>query len=122
MFISNAYAQAAGAAGPSGGILDQMMQSGLPMILAVVVIFYFLVFRPNQQARKAHAEMLAALKKGDMITTSGGLIGKVRSVAEDEVRVELAPNVEVRVARGAIAEVRGKTEPAPANDSKASAS
>ena len=56
---------------------------------------------------------------GDTVVTSGGLIGKVKSVQDDEVRLELAPNVDVRVVRGTIAEVRGKTEPAPANDSKA---
>lgn len=53
-----------------------------------------------------------------MIVTSGGLIGKVRSVADDELRVELGPNVEVRLMRYAVGEVRSKTEPAPANDSK----
>ena len=62
--------------------------------------------------------MVAALKKNDVIVTSGGLIGKVKSVADDEVRVELAPNVDVRVLRHTIAEVRSKTDPAPANDSK----
>jgi preprotein translocase subunit YajC len=82
-----------------------------------LVVFYFLLIRPQQQARKRHLEMVAALKKGDPVVTSGGLIGTVRSVKDDEVRVELAPNVEVRVQRGAIVEVRNAT-PAPANDSK----
>lgn len=116
MFISPAYAQTAPAGGdPTGGILMQL----LPLIL-VFVVFYFLLIRPQQQARKRHLEMIAALKKNDIVVTSGGLIGKVKSVADDEVRVELAPNVEVRVIRGTIAEVRSKTDPAPANDSKPS--
>jgi preprotein translocase subunit YajC len=84
------------------------------------VVFYFLLIRPQQQARKRHMEMIANLKRGDVVVTSGGLIGKVKSVADDEVRVELGPNVEVRAVRATIAELRSKTEPAPANDSKAS--
>lgn len=117
MFISEAFAQAptGAAADPGMAILMQM----LPLIL-IVVVFYFLLIRPQQQARKRHLEMISNLKKNDVIVTSGGLIGKVKSVADDEVRVELAPNVDVRVVRGTIAEVRSRTEPAPANDSKAS--
>jgi preprotein translocase subunit YajC len=118
MFITEAYAQAAGGAGadPMGGAFMQL----IPLVL-IFVVFYFLLIRPQQQARKRHVEVVAALKRGDVIVTSGGLIGKVKSVAEDEVRVELGPNVEVRVVRGTIAEVRSKTDPAPANDSKAAA-
>ncbi len=117
MFISEAFAQAGGAAAPdpAAGIFMQL----LPIIL-IVVVFYFLLIRPQQQARKRHMEMIANLKKGDVIVTSGGLIGKVKSLADDEIRVELAPNTDVRVVRGTIAEVRSKSEPAPANDSKAS--
>ena len=62
--------------------------------------------------------MIGAVRKGDTIVSAGGLIGKVKAVADDEVRVELSPNVEVRLLRGSIAEVRNKSEPAPANDSK----
>lgn len=116
MLISPAYAAAAPAGDPTTGIIMQM----LPLIL-VVVVFYFLLIRPQQQARKRHSDMLAALKRGDVIVTSGGLIGKVKSVADDEVRVELGPNVEVRVVRGAISDLRSKTDPAPANDSKPAA-
>ncbi len=115
MFISNAYAATA-EVDPTTAIIGQI----LPLIL-IVVVFYFLLIRPQQQARKRHMEMIAALKKGDHVVTSGGLIGKVKSVADDEVRVELAPNVDVRVVRGTIAEVRSKTDPSPANDSKPAA-
>jgi preprotein translocase subunit YajC len=115
MFVTPAYAQAAGAAGPDPmtAILVQ-----LAPLLLILVVFYFLLIRPQQQRLKAHQDMIKALAKGDTVVTSGGLIGKVRSVAEDEVRVELGPNVEVRVVRGMIAEVRNKGAPAPANDSK----
>ena len=118
MLISEAYAQTAptGAEDPTGGLLMQM----LPLVL-IFVVFYFLLIRPQQQTRKRHMETIAALKRGDVVVTSGGLIGKVKSVADDEVRVELAPNVEVRVVRGTIAEVRNRNDPAPANDSKPAA-
>ncbi len=114
MFISDAYAQTAAGGDPTTGLIMQIA----PLIL-IFVVFYFLLIRPQQQARKKHMETIANLKKNDIVVTSGGLIGKVKSVADDEVRVELAPNVDVRVVRGTIAEVRSKTEPAPANDSKA---
>jgi preprotein translocase subunit YajC len=113
MFISSAYAQTAAGPDPTTGLIMQIA----PLIL-IFVVFYFLLIRPQQAARKKHMEMVAALKKNDVIVTSGGLIGKVKSVADDEVRVELAPNVDVRVLRHTIAEVRSKTDPAPANDSK----
>ncbi len=113
MFISEAYAQT----GAAGGDTGAMLISIVPYIL-IFVVFYFLLLRPQQQARKRHLETIANLKKGDVVVTSGGMIGKIKSVQDDEVRVELAPNVDVRVVRGTIAEVRGKTDPAPANDSK----
>lgn len=114
MFATPAYAQAAAAgADPMAGAMMQI----LPLVL-ILVVFYFLLIRPQQQARKRHQDMVANLKKGDIIVTSGGMIGTIRSVKDDEVRVELAPNVEVRVLRHTIAEVRFKTDPAPANDTK----
>jgi len=113
MFISPAYA--AGGAGAPDATASIMM---LAPYLLIFIVFYFLLIRPQQQARKRHMEMINNLKKNDVVVTSGGMIGKVKSVADDEVRVELAPNVEVRVVRGTIAEVRSKTDPAPANDSK----
>jgi len=114
MFISSAYAQPNAAGDPTTGLIMQIA----PLVL-IFIVFYFLLIRPQQQARKRHIEMVGALKKNDIVVTAGGMIGKVKSVADDEVRVELAPNVDVRVLRHTIAEVRSKTEPAPANDSKA---
>lgn len=114
MLISSAYAQTTGAPDPTTSLIMQIA----PLVL-IFIVFYFLLIRPQQQARKRHMEMVAQLKKNDIVVTSGGMIGKVKSVADDEVRVELAPNVDVRVLRHTIAEVRSKTEPAPANDSKA---
>ena len=114
MFISEAFAATGGGADTSAFLIQ------LAPLVLVVVVFYFFLIRPQQQARKRHLEMVAALKKNDVVVTSGGFIGKVKSVQEDELRVELAPNVDVRILRHAVAEVRSKTDPAPANDSKPS--
>jgi preprotein translocase subunit YajC len=114
MFISSAYAQTTAGADPTTGLIMQIA----PLIL-IFVVFYFLLIRPQQQARKRHMEMVAQLKKNDIVVTAGGMIGKVKSVADDELRVELAPNVDVRVLRHTVTEVRSKTDPAPANDAKA---
>lgn len=117
MFISQAYAQTPAA---GGGDMTSVL-IGIAPYLLIFVVFYFLLIRPQQQARKRHVDMIANLKRGDIVVTSGGFIGKIKSVADDEARVELAPNVEVRVVRATIAEVRSKTDPAPANDSKPTA-
>jgi preprotein translocase subunit YajC len=120
MFISEAFAQAPGA--PAAGVdpTMAMIMQVAPFAL-IFVVFYFLMIRPQQRARQQHQQTLNALKRNDIIVTTGGLIGKVKAVADDEVRVELAPNVEVRVVRAMIAEVRSKSDPAPANDTKATA-
>lgn len=115
MFVTPAYAQAAGGAAPDSGMAFAMQV--MPLVL-ILVVFYFLLIRPQQKARKQHMDMVAALKKGDIVVTNGGMIGKVKSVQDDEVRVELAPNVDVRIVRTAISEVRSKSDPAPANDTK----
>jgi preprotein translocase subunit YajC len=116
MLISDAYAQTAAPAGAPDATTAILVQ--LFPFAIIFVVFYFLMIRPQQARYKAHREMIANLKRGDVVVTSGGLIGKIKSVAEDEVRVELATNVEVRVIRSTITEVRTKGEPAPANDSK----
>lgn len=105
MFITPAYAQ--GAAGGGGDFMLQLVP-----ILLMFVIFYFLLFRPQQQRAKAHREMVANLKRGDTVVTSGGIIGKVTKVKDDaEIEVEIAENTRIRVIRGTIAEVRAKGEP-----------
>ncbi len=81
-----------------------------PLIL-VFGIFYLLVFRPQQKRMKEHQAMIDAVKRGDTIVTSGGIIGKVIRVAEGELRVEVADGVQIRLVKGSISEVRGKGEP-----------
>ena len=105
MFITPAFAQT----GMPGGsdFLIQLM----PIVL-MFVIFYFLLFRPQQQKLKQHREMIANVRRGDTVVTSGGIIGKVSKVIDDrEVEVEIAPDTKVRVLRGMLAEVRVKGEP-----------
>ncbi|MEJ0022969.1 MAG: preprotein translocase subunit YajC [Alphaproteobacteria bacterium] len=98
---------------------DQYLIQIAPLLL-ILPLLYFMMIRPQQRRMKAHTDMITSVKKGDTIVSAGGLVGKVKGVADDEIRVELAPNVEVRLLRGSIAEVRNKSEPAPANDSKPS--
>ena len=81
-------------------------------ILLMFVIFYFLLLRPQQQRAKAHREMVANIRRGDTVVTSGGIIGKVTKVSDDsEIEVEIAENTRVRVIKGTVAEVRVKGEP-----------
>ncbi|MGE0853945.1 MAG: preprotein translocase subunit YajC [Hyphomicrobiaceae bacterium] len=104
MFISPAYAQASGGGG------DFLIQ--LVPILLMFVIFYFLLLRPQQQRQKALREMIVNLRRGDVVVTSGGIIGKVTKVKDDnEIEVEIADNTRVRVIKGTVAEVRAKGEP-----------
>ncbi len=102
--ISPALAQTTGAGG--GDILGLFF----PLIL-VFGIFYLLVFRPQQKRLKEHQAMIDAVKRGDTVVTSGGIIGKVIRVAEGELRVEVADGVQIRLVKGSITEVRGKGEP-----------
>ena len=105
MLISPAYAQGAGA--PAG--LDIMQFA--PLVL-IFVVFYFLLLRPQQQRAKAHREMVTNIRRGDTVVTSGGIIGKVTKVRDDnEIEVEIADNTRVRVVKGTVSEVRVKGEP-----------
>ncbi|MEL7231226.1 MAG: preprotein translocase subunit YajC [Pseudomonadota bacterium] len=89
----------------------------LPLVF-IGVVFYFLLIRPANQRQKKHKAMIEAVKKGDEVVTSGGLVGKVTKVTETEVTVELAKDVRVKAIKGMLADVRPKGAPAPANDTK----
>jgi len=109
MFISPAYAQAAQGAAP-----NPLMQ--LAPLVFIFVIFYFLLIRPQMTARKKHTEMVSNVRRGDVVVTAGGIVGKVTKVLEsDEVMVELADKVAVKVVKSTLSDVRTKPEPA-AND------
>jgi preprotein translocase subunit YajC len=92
--------------------------SQLLLFVPMIALGYFLLIRPQQQRVKAHNALIAAVKRGDTIVLSSGLIGKVTRVEEAEVNVEIAPSVNVRVVKTMIAEVRNRTAVA-ANDTKA---
>ena len=105
MFISPAYAQASG--GAEGGFATL-----LPLVL-IFVVFYFLLIRPQQKRAKDHRTMLGAVRRGDKIVTGGGIIGTVTKVVNDEeVAVEIAEGIKVRVQRALIASVQSKSQPA----------
>ncbi|MTD98875.1 preprotein translocase subunit YajC [Paracoccus sp. YIM 132242] len=110
MFVTPAYAQAtAGGANPTAAFAQF-----IPLIL-IFAIMYFLMIRPQQKRAKQHKDMVAALKKGDQVVTQGGIIGKVASVRDEELEVEIATGVRVRVVRGTVSQVLNKTEPVAAN-------
>jgi preprotein translocase subunit YajC len=96
-----------------GGGGDLMTNLGglLPFIL-IFVIMYFLILRPQQKRAKQHQEMVKALRRGDNVITSGGLVGKVTKVVDDDqVEIEIADGVRVRQVKSMIADVRVKGEP-----------
>ena len=95
-----------------------MLVSLLPFVL-IFVIMYFLILRPQQKRAKQHQEMVKNLRRGDTVVTSGGLVGKVTKVVDDEqIEVEIADDVRVRQMRQMIAEVRAKGEPVKDEASK----
>jgi preprotein translocase subunit YajC len=104
MLITPAYAQTAGA--DTG-----MLMSLLPFVL-IFVIMYFLILRPQQKRVKQHQEMVKNVRRGDTVVTSGGLVGKVTKVVDDEqIEVEIGEGVRVRQMRQMITDVRAKGEP-----------
>ena len=113
MFITEAYAQGVPAAG-GGNFLIQL----LPFIM-ILGIMYFLIIRPQQKRLKEHRDMVASIRRGDTVVTSGGIIGKVAKVDENELQVEIADGVKIKVVRSTVSEVRGKGEVAPAAKAKA---
>jgi len=100
--ISNAYAEAA-PAGQQGDPLSSLIFFG-----GFILIFYFILIRPQQKRAKEHRNLVARLAKGDEIVTTGGLLGKVVEVGDDFLTVELADNVTVRMQKQAVASVLPK--------------
>lgn len=115
MFVTPAFAQQAA---PAPGGAD--MFSFLIPILLVGVIMYFLMIRPQQRRMKAHQALIAAVRRGDTVVTSGGFVCKVTKAVEGdaEIEVEIADGVKARLLRGMISEVRTRGEPAKVASSK----
>ena len=101
-FITPAYAQAA-----PGGLFDGNIVSFLPMV-AIFVVFYFLLIRPQQKKAKEAKSMLDALQKGDEVVTAGGILGRISKIGDQYVTVEVADKTELTVQRGAISQLLPK--------------
>lgn len=115
MLIAPAMAQAGGAAPGGADLVSQL----IPLLL-IFAIFYFLIIRPQQKRMRQHREMIGAVRRGDIVVTSGGIVGKVTKVFEgDEIQVEIAENVRVKVLKTTLTDVRGKTEPVAAGKKSA---
>ena len=103
--ITPAFAQGA------GGVSPDLLYQLLPFAL-IFVIMYFLILRPQQKKAKEHQELVKNLRRGDTVITSGGLMGKVTKVVDDEqIEVEIADGVRVRQVRSMVSGVRAKGEP-----------
>lgn len=110
----SATPSSAGAATPMG-FLEGPMGTVVFLVL-MILMFYFMIIRPQQKRAKAHQAMVAGVKRGDTVVLSNGMIGKVTRVEDQEAMVEISQGVNVRVVKAMVAEVRGKGEVAAAND------
>jgi preprotein translocase subunit YajC len=95
--------------GPAGQLLP---------LVAIMALFYVMILRPQQRRAKEHAARVAAVKRGDSVVLSSGVIGKVVRVEDQEIGLEISQNVTVKVVKSMITEVRTRGEPAAANDAK----
>ena len=94
------------APGPAPAIGDQLAQM-LPMFVLIVVIFYFVIYRPQKQQREKHQALISQLKKGDKVVTTGGIWGTVTNVGKETVTLQVAENAKIRVGRDHILRLRG---------------
>ena len=105
MFITPAYAQAAG-----GGFGD-IASTILPLVM-IMAVFWFLLIRPQQKRAKEHAAMVAAVRRGDNVVTNGGMVGKVvKVIGDNELMIEVGEGVKIKFLRSAIADVNVKGQP-----------
>jgi preprotein translocase subunit YajC len=101
--------------------MQNLLASPIPMLIAVAAIFYFLVWRPQQQQAKRLREAVNGLRRGDTVVLASGIIGRVAKVPQKddpEISVEIADDVQVRVLRSALTEVRAKSQPVEAKSDK----
>ena len=116
MFATPAFAQTAAGAAQAGGPQEMLVQFA-PIIL-MFVLGYFLLLRPQQRRARQHQDQIKAVKRGDTVVLSSGVIGKIARVEDAEVQVEIAANVTVKVVRSMISDVRTRGDPVAANDAK----
>jgi preprotein translocase subunit YajC len=113
MFATPAYAQAAGAVPADGGPLGSFFP--FIVLIAMFALMYVLMIRPQQKRARQHQTMVSALKRGDTVVLSNGMVGKVTRVEDAEAMVEIASGVNTRVIKSMISEVRTRGEPAAAD-------
>ena len=99
--------------------MQQIIASPITLMVVLFAIFYFLTIRPQQQRAKQHREMIDNVRRGDTVVTGGGIVGRVAKVKDEgEVMVEIADNIQVRVLKSTLSEVRAKSQPADAKAEK----
>ncbi|TAL09930.1 MAG: preprotein translocase subunit YajC [Nitrospirae bacterium] len=104
--IAHVLAQA-GAPVPVPSVGEQLAQM-LPMFILIIVIFYFVIYRPQKQQREKQQDMISQLKKGDKVVTSGGIWGTVTNVGKETVTLQVAENAKIKVVREHIVRLRGE--------------
>jgi len=114
MSLPTALVMAVAAPAAGGGLQDMVLQ--FAPLLFLLVAGYFLLIRPQQQRQKEHQNRVKAIKRGDTVVMSSGMLGKVVRVEEEELGVEIAQNVTVKVIKTMVQDVRTRGEPAAAND------
>ena len=120
VFAVSALAQATNAVDPNAAGATPAPFGGIGFLLVMVAILYFMLIRPQQKKLNDHKKMLGELRRGDKVVTAGGIIATINKMEGDDiVLVEIAPDVKVRVAKGSIASVLTRTEPAGKSDSAA---
>jgi preprotein translocase subunit YajC len=100
--IQSAWAEAAPTASHDAGFIN------LIMMVLLFVVFYFLLIRPQQKRVKEHKQMVESLAKGDEVVTNGGLLGRITNLGDNFIMLEIAPNLEIKVQRHAVASVMPK--------------
>ena len=95
-FETTAFAAEAGAASGDAGLINLLFLGGF------VLIFYFLLWRPQSKRRKEHQSLMTGLDKGDEVVTSGGIVGQINKVEDDFIKLQVAPNMELRIQKSAI--------------------
>lgn len=103
------------------GGMDKLLEGVLPIALVFAVLYFFMI-RPQSKKQKEHREMLGALKRGDRVVTTGGIVGKITKVIdENEAMLEIAQDVEIRILKYSVSQVLNKTSTV-ANDSESTTS
>lgn len=115
---SGASGEAGAAAGAEGAAAGGFLASPFLPLIAIFLIFYFMIIRPQRKRQKEHDKMLSEINRGDQIVTIGGFLGTVRDVREDTFQIELAENVRVRILKSAVQSKRNNANNAAKEQDK----